>query len=913
MTLEYAKALERQCRRLRENDPMLTFLDLDGKNVGASGAKALAKALSINKTLQTLILSNNQLGDDGAKEISKALPTNTTLQTLVLSSNQIGDDGAKVLAVALETSTTLQTLNLENNQIGAGGAKALAVALKISTTLQTLHLENNKIGTEGAKALAQALKTNATLKKLYLEYNQSGAGGAMALAQALKTNATLQELYLNFNQIGDDGAKGLAQALEENATIQQLYLAYNQIGPDGANALAHALKTNTSLQVLYLDNNQIGAGGAKALLDAIKGHNSTLTLLNLDHDLPSQYREEIELLVEANKKGNRLAWPALKSPGSTRRHPSTAVTPIWEGTDGLTRKPKNVMLDLYTAERPKQELKSVIEKLSQAVRSLSLQVESLQNSPIKARFKSLDFSKFTASVWENVDNNIVIRFQKTGGDSLLFCDYSIAILNDLNGKPPVDDDLFPYHTVEIPDMSQDLEQILQEKSSGDVDQEAWSILNHIRVVEKDKAFSYGVARWLEELWLWIDPRKTHPGTALAIGRMLLVGNDQADLRSILLQKAFLPPQDRQGDLENDCISSLMLIAMIVEMVAKYDPPEVLEPTVAEISALFVKNDYSSICVKNIQQASLHPHIAYASVKLLSALALAKAADFSAPSGDATGAVKKALKIGEARHSALEAECKKFLYRQQITPPVKPPPQAELPQKVLHVRPSIEPPLAHAELVPGPTPHTEAMEIAQKRYDELVDTIQTLNTVQACSDLYDGSQFQECLRPLRQLQQDFMDTSPMPSVEAREEWAKHWALELSRGEEWAWSLNYCRKAALELLYKVCDICFDTESPVFQELEKVFKLRRINQILHHCLVMDRANCLYNMTDSETNARGLGWYAKGDEEQYQALRDPPLPLNSEGHTMNRRLRWLQRNLYANKEMIIRWTRVAAPERLL
>jgi len=95
-------------------------------NIGAEGAKELAKALATNTTLTKLIFYNDNIGAEGATALAKALTANTTLTTLIFYNNNIGDEGAKELAKALATNTTLTTLSLNINNIGAEGAKELA-------------------------------------------------------------------------------------------------------------------------------------------------------------------------------------------------------------------------------------------------------------------------------------------------------------------------------------------------------------------------------------------------------------------------------------------------------------------------------------------------------------------------------------------------------------------------------------------------------------------------------------------------------------------------------------------------------------------------------------------------------------------------------------------------------------------
>lgn len=81
------------------------------------------------------------------------------------------------------------------------------------------------------------------------------------------------------------------------------------------------------------------------------------------------------------------------------------------------------------------------------------------------------------------------------------------------------------------------------------------------------------------------------------------------------------------------------------------------------------------------------------------------------------------------------------------------------------------------------------------------------------------------------------------------------------------------------------------------------------------MDKANCLHNMTIRETNALGLGLYAKEDETAYQNLRNghPILPLIPKGPTINKRVKLLQRGLFPNDDAMAELLSMQAPERLL
>ena len=289
----------------------LQTLHLEGNNIGATGAQALANLIKHNPNLvtlnlgtnsispydlQLLNLSNNRIGSgdtahadclitaaDDINTLKDGLKHCTNLQTLNLNSNGIGADGAKVLADVLKNCTNLQTLHLDSNEIGADGAKALADVLKHCTNLQTLHLDSNEIGhfdsneigTDGAKALADGLKHCTNLQTLHLDCNEICTDGAKALAGGLKHCTNLQTLHLDHNKISGDGAKAFAKHC---TNLQALHLNHNMIGAHGAKALADGFKLCTRLQTLQLDVNMFGAYGAKAFADCFKYYTNLRTL-----------------------------------------------------------------------------------------------------------------------------------------------------------------------------------------------------------------------------------------------------------------------------------------------------------------------------------------------------------------------------------------------------------------------------------------------------------------------------------------------------------------------------------------------------------------------------------------------------------------------------------------------------------
>eukprot|EP00667_Euglena_gracilis_P004132 EG_transcript_4150 len=221
--------------------------DFSGITVGLEGAKVLAVELKRNVDVQQLDLSFGSLGSDGARTIAEGLRRNTTLLTLDISHNNMGVGGAKALAKSLRENDTLLELDVRRNNIGAEGAVMLAEGLRHNATLQRLAFSDNGIGIEGAKALAAVLVDDTRLQKLDLRCNNIGAEGGRAFADLLRRNTALQKLSLNGTNLGEEGARALAAVLRENTSLTELYLSCNDLPADVLEEIDRLLQRNRRL------------------------------------------------------------------------------------------------------------------------------------------------------------------------------------------------------------------------------------------------------------------------------------------------------------------------------------------------------------------------------------------------------------------------------------------------------------------------------------------------------------------------------------------------------------------------------------------------------------------------------------------------------------------------------------------
>jgi hypothetical protein len=198
----------------------LCLLDLSGCGLqGSAGAAPLAAALQPGGGLHgllTLRLDGNELGASGAAALAVALGSAASLQQLYLQRCSLGADGAAALAAALPAG--LAVLDLSGNELGSPDAAALAAALAAGAAprLSKLLLCGSGLQDGGIAALAEVL---AGRQGLALDLSGNAAGSA-ALTALLA--APLASLCLHDCRLGGSGSGGKDAAA---ALVEQLSAA----------------------------------------------------------------------------------------------------------------------------------------------------------------------------------------------------------------------------------------------------------------------------------------------------------------------------------------------------------------------------------------------------------------------------------------------------------------------------------------------------------------------------------------------------------------------------------------------------------------------------------------------------------------------------------------------------------------
>lgn len=116
---------------LLENNT-LKVLDLNSNEISFKGCEAIAKYLkSSNCSLESLHLSNNKCSDYGAKAIAQAISQNKSLIHLDMTYNGIKDYGLTFFAQSLFHNTTLMSFKVFGNDFGQ---ESLALFYKLFQT-----------------------------------------------------------------------------------------------------------------------------------------------------------------------------------------------------------------------------------------------------------------------------------------------------------------------------------------------------------------------------------------------------------------------------------------------------------------------------------------------------------------------------------------------------------------------------------------------------------------------------------------------------------------------------------------------------------------------------------------------------------------------------------------------------------
>ena len=324
------------------NKPLskLRSLNLDYNEIGDAEASILGKALSKNRSLKKLSLSNFEsststgwaalfrgmtsscsleeisicyikFGNEEALSFAAeyAIARNTTLKSLDMS--WVCPDEQSITSVGWSTlfrsllnpSSMLENLDLYGSSIDDIGVTALGDALANDTTLKILNLGScESITTVGWDAFFQYYfrsNINPSLESINLERNNIDDGTLVALTAALFTSGKLKVLDLNNNpSISAEGWQTFFTTLQnfDLSFLEQLILPCNNISDTAMPSLISALTNARSLFRLNLGGNDtITPVGWTALSNILQRPNSSLADLSLAAYTQTTINDEVAI------------------------------------------------------------------------------------------------------------------------------------------------------------------------------------------------------------------------------------------------------------------------------------------------------------------------------------------------------------------------------------------------------------------------------------------------------------------------------------------------------------------------------------------------------------------------------------------------------------------------------------------
>ena len=142
-------------------------LEIDNTSLDEQHMYCITQCL-LNNQLKELYLINTKLTSNLLSSLTAAVSINTSLERLVLAYLDITEDDVGRISKLL-TVKTLQRLDLINCGISDSGIQSLSSSLLHNDTLTELNLRRNPFTSAGIQYLFHLLTTNNTIKRLVID------------------------------------------------------------------------------------------------------------------------------------------------------------------------------------------------------------------------------------------------------------------------------------------------------------------------------------------------------------------------------------------------------------------------------------------------------------------------------------------------------------------------------------------------------------------------------------------------------------------------------------------------------------------------------------------------------------------------------------------------------------------------
>ncbi|XP_035436450.2 leucine-rich repeat-containing protein 74B-like [Spodoptera frugiperda] len=245
-------------------------IDLKYYGIHTKAYPTMSAALSRNKFVKILDLSDNWICRDGCFHIGQLLTTNNTITELYLTGCRIGPDGAKRIFCSLSINRSLTKLDLARNELHDEGVHHLAAAILQGADITHLNLSGNKLTYSAVFALCEAFEIRNKLSHLDLSWNTIVAPKAiLRMCTYLSDNIHFRELDLSWNGL-DSRIGGAIKILLLNRFITKIDLSNNKLHGEAIKFIAQNLNKAKKLQCLNLSFNPLTPRDAMILLQRLR-------------------------------------------------------------------------------------------------------------------------------------------------------------------------------------------------------------------------------------------------------------------------------------------------------------------------------------------------------------------------------------------------------------------------------------------------------------------------------------------------------------------------------------------------------------------------------------------------------------------------------------------------------------------
>lgn len=301
-------------QNIANNGPVLQKLTLGNSSLTTKACTALAEAISLQKNLISLDISDCTIAPQGIALIAQAIQQHPSLTHVDIGKNTGTDDELVQMTQSLNclsikdceltfdrlevimqepTKCYFTELDLSGNTLKSLGPNFLHF-VETTKRLTSLTLSQCDLTPEAVKNLLLAIDKAKTVVSLTLSKNTISDEAATVLAEILKNSSYLQKIELQSCHLSTTAIALVCQAIEKNSWLLSLNLSNNPLDAPTCQLLANALSVNTVLKELSLMNTQLSDESAKPLIEVAKMR-TTATELNLyNNKLSDDLKNKLE-------------------------------------------------------------------------------------------------------------------------------------------------------------------------------------------------------------------------------------------------------------------------------------------------------------------------------------------------------------------------------------------------------------------------------------------------------------------------------------------------------------------------------------------------------------------------------------------------------------------------------------------